>query len=322
MIKLLGDDIWPRIRQLARASKKKRAAIAYVSSDSDIQFHEQDVLIMNASDSAIGSGQTSATVLRKAFHAGAELYSNPNVHAKLLVFDRTVIVGSANASHFSRDYLHEAAVETDSPSVVGPALAHLEDLKRQSERINDDFIRRIGRIKVKRGGFFQNRSRKRAHNVHVGQHETWLASVWEEEEKRSELKWIKKGEQLAGEKKGRSSSEVPWMRFTGNSSFSRRAKPGDSVIQIWHSLNKKERIKVYKAEPILVRQSEPNRTRFFIEEFSDAERHTLSWSDFKKLSGRAGLPATIGKSSLRRLTPIEATSIDALWPLLNKSTRT
>jgi hypothetical protein len=313
MIKLLGDDIWLRIRQLARASGRKRAAIAYVSSDSDIQFRKSDILIMNASDSAIGSGQTSAAVLRKAFDAGAELFNNPNVHAKVLVFDRTALVGSANLSRFSRDYLYEVAVETDHPAVVGPALKHIDSLKNESERIDEEFIRRISRIKVKRPDFSQNRLRKPRRKIHMHQPQTWLVSVWEEEERADEKEWIESGERAAKGKRERRSSDVPWMRFTGDSSFRRQAKEGDSLIQIWHSLGKKEQIKVYKAEPILLRQPEPNRTRFFIEEFSDADRHVLSWKEFQRIAKRAGLPKT-SKSSLRRLKQEQANSIHEMWP--------
>src|SRR5688572_7885217 len=98
MNELLSKSLWPRLRELAKSAHRKHAAIAYVTDDRFVVFGEGDVLITDASDGAITSGQTSATVLKAALKRGAKIVSIPGLHAKLYVFDRYAIIGSANLS--------------------------------------------------------------------------------------------------------------------------------------------------------------------------------------------------------------------------------
>jgi hypothetical protein len=300
---LAGEDLWKQIGKLADGCKQKFAAVAYVTSESPICFADPDVLVVNASDNCIRSGQTSKTVIRKAYRSGAELYSNQWLHSKIIIFDRVVVVGSANISKLSQKGLLEAAVLTDHSAVVNPARAYIEMLKKESEKIDEDFVRHIGRIRVVRTGFPPSTGRRPRRKLTVGEYQTWLASVWELDDRavEREQEWITKG-------------EATWLRFTGDSTFRKQAKEGDSVIQIWHPLDRKEPIRVYKAEPVLIRQNEPTCTRFFIEEFSKAERFALSWSEFKKTAKLAGVQRKIKDDTLRRLLPDQANALELLWP--------
>lgn len=318
MIRLLGSEVWKEIERFARASRRKLAAVAYVTSDTPVGFRKPDVLVVNASDGAIRYGQTSAKVLKKAFHSGTEIYSCPQLHAKIFLLDGVAVIGSANISSMSQDYLFEAAVLTDHPSVVSPAHAYFESLRRNSDPVDDNFIRHICAIKVERA-LFPHRGRRKALRCPISQHRTWLAAVWETEVDPDEKEFIKKGERVAKLKKAPKSSDVPWLRFTGDSLFRKLAASGDSVIQIWHPDEKQQRVSVYKAEPILYRQEEPGRTRFYIEEYSDADRQRLSWHTFKQVVRKAGLPAGIKEGALRSLKDAQAERLNALWPVRKRA---
>ena len=50
-------------------SRRRFAAVAYVSDDTYVRFHRDDCLMVDASDGAIASGETSK-VLARAFRAG------------------------------------------------------------------------------------------------------------------------------------------------------------------------------------------------------------------------------------------------------------
>ncbi len=63
MNQVLTDKIWREVAKRARLAPTRKAAIAYVTTD-DIGFRAGDVLITDASERAIRSGQTDAKLLR------------------------------------------------------------------------------------------------------------------------------------------------------------------------------------------------------------------------------------------------------------------
>ncbi len=152
MIRLESSKLWVCIEQLATNAQCKMAAVAYVSDSSRIKFTRGDTLIVDASDKQIASGATSARVLIDAFNGGVKLYSLPNLHAKLMVLDNIVVVGSTNISDLSVTALKEAGIISDSPQLVAEALATIDNLKRGAQRVDRRFINRISRIKVIRTG--------------------------------------------------------------------------------------------------------------------------------------------------------------------------
>lgn len=53
---LYAKDLWDEIERLSKYGGKL-AAVAYVSSDSAVQFGAGDLLVVDASDNAIGVGK-------------------------------------------------------------------------------------------------------------------------------------------------------------------------------------------------------------------------------------------------------------------------
>jgi hypothetical protein len=146
MQRLLTDQLWAEIERLSFRSKKM-AAVAYCTSYSSVCFGEGDILVVDASDTAIETGQTAARILRRAFDKGAAVYSVPDLHAKVLLFGDVAIVGSANLSNHSKD-LFEAGIATDSSEVVRSAKEYIVSLAIPTCRIDENFLRRIENIKV------------------------------------------------------------------------------------------------------------------------------------------------------------------------------
>jgi hypothetical protein len=64
MDQLLTNNVWHETSKLLRRGDRKLAAIAYATSDMHLSFAEGDVLVCDASDAAIKSGETSADLLK------------------------------------------------------------------------------------------------------------------------------------------------------------------------------------------------------------------------------------------------------------------
>ncbi len=143
--------LWERIERLGVESTQRIVAVAYVSDDAHLRFQHGDVLVCDASDKQIACGATSAQVLAEALAKGVKLYSLADLHAKMFVFDRHVVIGSMNVSTNSLA-LHEAGVISDSDELRAQAIEEIERLRANAVPINRKFIERVLAIKVVRTG--------------------------------------------------------------------------------------------------------------------------------------------------------------------------
>jgi hypothetical protein len=305
---ILCDGLWQTVRRLAKRAASKRAAVAYVTTDSMIKFGAGDVLIADASDHAISSGDTSAAVLARAARRGAELFSLPNLHAKIMLLGGAAVIGSANVSESSATSMIEAALVTDDPSAVGMATALIVRLKEQAQPIDEAFLLRISAIKVKRRAWRRGRAKK----VRVDPHQSWIIRVYEENRDRpDEAEGIAAGQNVAAKRLTRKNSEPSWIRWIGNSRFRTEAKEGDTVIQVWSTGAQTRPSVVYKHTQILHRQNEPKCTRFYVEARADEDETSLPWGEFKALLKKVKLSDK--KVSARLIDERRATALSELW---------
>lgn len=312
VLRVLCDDLWPTIAKLAAKAERRRAAVAFVTSDAHVAFGEGDVLVTDASDEAISGGRTSARVLKAAHARGAQLFSLTNLHAKILCLGRFAVVGSANLSSLSAESLVEAAIVTDHPLILAEARFLVSQLQKAAIPVDEAFLERISAIPV------AHRPPKstRAPRVRERVPRTWLVGVHrlKDDQFPDEAEQAEEGQREAEQQLDRDDSDVSWIRFTGTSRFCREAQPDDLVIQIWRERSKSKSARVYFAAPIVYRQEEPTCTRFYVEEFSDEEERGISWKDFLELwdaSTDAGRPPL---ACARLLTEKTAEKLIARWP--------
>ena len=281
-------------------AKRRLFAVAYVSNEGHIGFRRNDVLICDASDRAIKTGETSAHLLQSLCRKGVELRSISDLHAKVAVFGRYALIGSCNLSVSSARYLTELALLSDRKQVVAQATAFIYSLRESSEEIDDGFLRRILKIKVHP---FQRCGAKRKVQQASFGGKAWIVSVQElgENSFQKEQPFVDKGKKKADSLVVDRDSTVSWIRLTGKARFRTAAKSGDTVIQIWKSFSGK-RTTVFAGRPIVYRQDVAHWTRFYISESEDSQ--SLSWERFKKESKKLGL-SHVSKDSVRELTPKE-----------------
>ena len=155
LMELHSEKLWPRLIEISRESQFRRATIAYLSCNEDIQFQHGDLLIVNASDNAIQSGATSAFLLEKLLNDGVELYSNDTLHTKMMVFNDYVYLGSANISKNSKNNLIEVGViisSQEQPLIFEEAQDILSAIKNDERTIqlNLKEIQRLKELPVER----------------------------------------------------------------------------------------------------------------------------------------------------------------------------
>ena len=108
-----------------------------------------DIVICDASDGSIQTRATCRKLLRQWCEAGVEVYSKANLHSKMIVFDHeSAFVGSANFSEFAERRI-ESGIFTSDPIVVAECEKFILDLIPQSEPVDDEFLKRIERLKLK-----------------------------------------------------------------------------------------------------------------------------------------------------------------------------
>ncbi len=116
-IEFLSGDIWERISELAKGSKRRHVAVAYVASAGMemLRLAKGDVLIVDMSEARVKGGATDPALIRQYIDEGVAVYFLQGLHAKGFVFDNTTVAGSTNVSNYSRGHLTEAAILTTDP---------------------------------------------------------------------------------------------------------------------------------------------------------------------------------------------------------------
>ncbi|PTU57875.1 hypothetical protein DBB34_01775 [Sphaerisporangium cinnabarinum] len=122
-------------------------AVAYVGRHAHevLSLEVGDRLVCDGSDANLHAGADSPASLQYYVDRGAECWSLPGLHAKVLVVGmqrRQAIVGSANLSRRSRDDLGEAAIRTDDPDVVSALDEQLAYWIAQAEKIDQVWLDR------------------------------------------------------------------------------------------------------------------------------------------------------------------------------------
>lgn len=149
MEQFLTGDIWNEVNKLFEKRQKKIACIAYITSES-LKLTKGDILICDASDYEIKFGTTSAKVLDYYYKKGVVILSNPNLHAKLLLTDTFLVIGSANLSVRSANTLVESAIVTNNDILLSQAKAFCHNLFTEDKTITfeRENIDRLLKIKV------------------------------------------------------------------------------------------------------------------------------------------------------------------------------
>jgi hypothetical protein len=142
---------WPAIRRdLERPNRRGVVAVvAYVGSDAPtvMPLRSGDVLVCDASDTAVKGRMTSVAALRTYQRRGVDLFSIDGLHAKVIASPTAAWIGSANASKNSENELVEAAIRVTKDQA---RFVHewATSLATEDREINAAELRRLGGLKL------------------------------------------------------------------------------------------------------------------------------------------------------------------------------
>lgn len=306
MLSVYGDNLWEKLDSLERNSQSKIAAVSYITDDSVISFYADDVLVVDASDQAISMGKTSAKIIKKYFDADVKIYSNESLHAKVIVFDASVYIGSANISINSQKNLNEFGLISDIPSVVADSMSFIDLLSKKSILITENHIDHMMKIEVIKQP--NNRGKKRKVNFKKSQ--SWLISIRDDAKYPNDYDEADDSNRLITDDSD--NRDWFWLRKSGKM-FS-NANAGDSVIVLYRkSIESTNAEHVYK--PAIIREITEEENGVKIIHYIKTGK-PLSWEKFVALAKQEGIHGLGRGVGVERLLPREKS--DSLFMHWNK----
>jgi hypothetical protein len=232
---LQGRALWREITSAVRESKRTWAAVAYLGKDCArlLPLKPGDLLVVDMTLSAVRHGVTDPREVKKLLNRKVIVCSCARLHAKMIVADAQLFIGSMNASQNAARYLKEAGVATTSKSIVSAARRRIRRWGVEPilpEQLNEALrqyrppaffaARTIGRPKQKRGNVQRGRLWILGNLVHGG--------VPNEESATADRKTK---EAARGFARGLRTS-IQYIHFPSPSRFVKGVRRGDWIVQV------------------------------------------------------------------------------------------
>lgn len=285
-------------------------AVAFVTQD-HLKLGPNDVLITNASRSAIQCGETNAKLLRTLLRKGVRLYDCADLHAKVMLFDNTAVVGSCNMSNSSANSLVEAAILTDHATTTANVASLLEQLKEQSVRLTAARIDKLCEIEViRRGRGPSHRSVPRKTEVAELGNRTWIIGVRElvREPSSTEQEMI----ETAAARLEVDEDDLSWIRWSNRGRFVYETREGDSVIMIWRRHKATRPSFVWRSTAIRLKQRAKSWSMFYYQK-RHGKNSEMPFSSFQRMLKRLGYPKRVGPTVTQALDAEIADAIERNW---------
>lgn len=219
-----------------------------------------DILVCDASDLMIRTGQTDAKLLKRLHDDGVAVNSVPGLHSKVMILGTHAILGSANMSG-SRSI--EASVVTDRTQVRSGVASYIAQLARPTAELDGPELDRLYRIKVVRtGGRGGPRNLRRTKRLAST---TWIVGVRElvRDPSPVEQKQIDRSKSDLNKRRMSANHDYDWIRWPKDNKFADECREGDTIISIW-SPRRNGRRYVTRGLPVLLKRNEPQFCRFYL----------------------------------------------------------
>ena len=262
-------------------------AVPYVGARASKQLNLRrgDILLCALTKANCRAGAVCPAELRVFQDRGVRLYQQADLHAKVYLLNRTLIVTSANLSGAARDVLDEIGVVSTDRDWVREVKAWFR--ARLTQPVTPEWLKECEQVyRPPRGPLLGPKSRNGPKTPAM---RVWLMNLSSIDPPADEQAIRKTGETIAKQRKTPRST-VEWLRFAGKPQFLERLSDGDAIVQIWKD-GSRSALNVYPSARLLhYRMSRGRRGRvayLFIEELSDCR--TLTWAGFKKACAEQGL---------------------------------
>lgn len=236
-ITLITKNIWPTLTKAAKLSKtKSMVAVAYFGQkgSSMLPLKKGSILLIDASEKAVKSGQTCPDELLKLYYKGVQIYSLENLHAKLFVIGKELFIGSTNVSGNSSMLLQEAIVKTNDKQAIEDAKNFIESHTSKIE-MGEEQLSRLQKLYCPpkfTGVKLQSKKRK---SISINNSSFMVYKLengsWSEKENEE----ADKGREIAKSNRiNKSRHKLDEFKWVGNLV----AKKGDTILQIIDEGNK------------------------------------------------------------------------------------
>jgi hypothetical protein len=308
MDQFLTGDIWGKVNKLITGKTKKIACIAYVTSEK-LYLSKGDVLVCDASEFAIKFGQTSAVTLQNYFNRGIAIYSNSQLHAKLLLTETFLVIGSANLSKSSAEKLTESSVLIYNKILLRQAKAFCFNLRNESgllTQVDIDELLKIKVVKRPHKPFSKSKTRGKTFG-----NTCWYLSAYPLKERTYEKirDKVEGTAELIAKRENIHEDNIGFIRWSTTSQFGKNAKEGDQIILRFH--NESQTQSHIFPPSVILGKEKVNGYYHFHHDVSDAEERKLSWTKFLKISN--GLGVDLGKRSKTVSSEI-LDKLNLVWP--------
>lgn len=270
----LGANVWTALTAEARRFQGKSfVAVAYLGRGAArrLPLKRGSILVVDASESAVKSGQTSPAELIKFRKRGVRVFNMPNLHAKVFVFGGVAFVGSTNVSDNSDHVFAEASIRSRQASVVSGARQFVRALA----------LNEIGPEKLKSLSLLYDSRKKSAgggkRRIKRDGQSFYIVRLSEGEEPLEDVKAIEKGVKKAKEMMTSNETHRD-MYFWNSSKLASRYKPGDSILPVF--CDSKNKVLYIEPPAEFLFSHKTRKKRYW--HFEQVRRRDLSVSEFRK----------------------------------------
>jgi hypothetical protein len=306
-----GESVWNAIEERIGSKTTIEAAIAYLTNADALKLKEGDILICNLSRRALATGSSNPHVAHRLAGDKVTIYSHPDLHAKVIVADQYLFVGSMNASNNSKDTLDEGAIETTESDARRRARSWIRGTiqKRNLHPMSQDDIKKLFRYyrKPKGGGGRRKKGKKFFETDKMPETPTtWYVYLGEGKVDSPEAdRHIEAGPQdkaLVGYE-----NDAFYMPLKDKSKFQK----GDEII---FSYDEGDGRAVWPASVVWDVRDIDQRCWVFYSYLPTDGDHTMTWGSFKRLAEKSGIKPFTKPVYTRLVRPDVAARIEAGWP--------
>ncbi len=315
---LTNETLWRSLTDRIKLARHVEAAVAYFGQEGSrlLPLNSGHRLVVDMSITTVRAGGTDPREIEKLIRRGVKVFTRRNLHAKIVVADKCVIVGSANVSKRSRDLLDEAGILADDRGVVRRAHEFIEKLC--TEPVRPEYLRECKRVYrpphlARRGPA----SKRRQHRV---QHaKLWLVSLRESVAiPDSEVGRYGKGERKAKELlKAAQRSKTSSFHWPYKPKMADELEAGDWIIQV---LKRRDNsIVVYPPGQLLlvdsyIRDRKKKRGRWVFHVEMPIRSQTLVWRRFQRAAVRFLKNIALAKPHTMPIRDVQAAdSFLSMW---------
>lgn len=314
---LSNEVLWQTLSVRIKLARHVDAAIAYFGQNGASLFPLQrgHRLIVDMSPHTVKAGSTDPREIEKLDQRGVEIFSRRNLHAKIVIADNTLIVGSANISKESQERLDEAAILTTDPVAVRRAREFIDHLC--TERVLPEYLE-LCKQSYRPPRFSKAKSDKTSAWPRIRHAKLWMVNLWEGSIPKSERERYKEGEKEARKlMKDSAHSELIYCHWSRKPKMANELEAGDWIIQVVTGKNKS--VLVYPPAQFLfvdqyVREKKSGKLRYVFHLEIPKSSQRLSWADFCRGAKSVLSPQELDKPRTRPIRDIQiADDLFRLW---------